>query len=59
MTEDDKQFNREMTAIGIKIEHFNAKFKTFQIMAQPYRQRRRRFERRAELIYGIINYELN
>lgn len=41
LIESEKQLNREMTAIRIKIEHFNAKFKTFQIMDQPYRNRRK------------------
>ncbi|EMC09739.1 transposase (IS4 family) protein [Streptococcus mutans M2A] len=41
LTESEKQLNREMTTIRIKIEHFNAKFKTFQIMNQPYRNRRK------------------
>ncbi|MDS3284809.1 hypothetical protein RLB20_01955, partial [Streptococcus pneumoniae] len=51
--------NKEMSAIRIEIEHFNAKFKTFQIMSVPYRNRRKRFELRAELICAIINYEVN
>lgn len=58
LTEEEKQLNREMAAVRIEIEHFNAKFKTFQMMAQPYRNRRKRFELRAELICGIINYEM-
>lgn len=58
LTEEDKQLNREMATIRIAVEHFNAKFKTFQIMALPYRNRRKRFELRAELICGIINYEI-
>lgn len=58
LTEDDKQFNREVATIRIEIEHFNATFKTFQIMAQLYRNRRKRFELRAELICGIISYKL-
>ena len=48
-----------MAAIRIEVEHFNDKFKTFQIMPQPYRNRRKRFELRAELICGIINFEIN
>ena len=59
LTEAEQQLNKEIAGIRIAIEHFNAKFKTFQIMAQPYRNRRKRFELRAELICGIINYELN
>lgn len=58
LTEDDKRLNREMSAMRITIEHFNAKFKTFQIMSLPYRNRRKRFELRAELIGAIINYEI-
>lgn len=57
LKEEEKQLNREMAAIRIQIEHFNAKFKTFQIMKQDYRGRRKRFEIRAELICGIINFE--
>ncbi|CKL46245.1 transposase (IS4 family) [Streptococcus pneumoniae] len=59
LSEDDKQLNKEMSAIRIEIEHFNAKFKTFQIMSVPYRNRRKRFELQAELICAIINYEVN
>ncbi|HEV0364940.1 TPA: IS5-like element IS1515 family transposase, partial [Streptococcus pneumoniae] len=59
LSEDDKQLNKEMSAIRIEIEHFTAKFKTFQIMSVPYRNRRKRFELRAELICAIINYEVN
>ncbi|VFI30707.1 transposase family protein [Streptococcus pneumoniae] len=35
------------------------KNKAFQIMSVPYRNRRKRFELRAELICAIINYEVN
>ncbi|HGA0993439.1 TPA: transposase family protein, partial [Streptococcus suis] len=58
LTQKDRRLNQEIAKIRIEVEHFNAKFKTFQIMAQPYRNRRKRFELRAELICGIINYEM-
>lgn len=58
LTQEDRRLNREIAKIRIEVEHFNAKFKTFQIMAQPYRNRRKRFELRAELICGIINHEM-
>ena len=35
LTEEAKQLNREIAAMRIEIEHFNAKFKTFQIIALP------------------------
>ena len=58
LTEEEQKLNKEMAAIRIEVEHFNAKFKTFQIMSQPYRNRKKRFELRAELICGIINFEM-
>lgn len=58
LTQEDKRLNREMAKIRIEVEHFNAKFKTFKIIAHPYRNRKKRFELRAELICGIINHEM-
>lgn len=57
LEEADKQLNREISSIRIAIEHLNAKFKTFQMMAIPYRNHKKRFEIRAQLICGIINLE--
>ncbi len=42
-SEDDKHLKKEMSAIRIEIEHFNAKFKTFQLMSVTYRNCRKRF----------------
>jgi len=53
------QLNCKIAAIRIKIEHPNAKFKTFQIIAQPYRNRKKRFTLRAELICDVITFEEN
>lgn len=58
LTDEELELNKEMARIRIEVEHFNAKFKTFQIMSQPYRNRKKRFELRAELICGIINFEM-
>ena len=58
LTQEDKELNREIAKMRIEVEHFKAKFKTFQIMAQPYRNRRKRFDLRAELICGLINHKM-
>ncbi|MDR2699375.1 MAG: hypothetical protein LBC12_00900 [Nitrososphaerota archaeon] len=39
------------------VEDVIAKFKVFKILANKYRDRRKRYELRAALICGIINYE--
>ena len=58
LTQEDRRLNREIARMRIGVEHFNAKFKTVQVMAQPDRNRRKRFEVRAELICGIIDDEM-
>ncbi|WP_308203026.1 transposase family protein [Lactobacillus sp. ESL0791] len=58
LSKTDKEFNHELSKVRIKVEQINAKFKTFKIMAEKYRNRRRRFKLRASLICGLCNYEL-
>ncbi|MBD0310849.1 MAG: IS5/IS1182 family transposase, partial [Microcoleus sp. T1-bin1] len=41
------------------IEHVNRRLKIFRILSERYRNRRRRFGLRFNLIAGIYNYELN
>ncbi|MEG4143968.1 IS5/IS1182 family transposase, partial [Microcoleus sp. Pol7_B1] len=40
-------------------EHVNRKLKIVRILSERYRNRRRRFGVRFNLIAGIYNYELN
>jgi hypothetical protein len=40
------------------VEHVIAKLKVFRILQERYRNRRRRFGLRLNLIAGIYNYEL-
>jgi len=57
LTEEEKSYNREIVAVRIAIEHVNAKIKTFKMLAVPYRNRGKRFDKRMELDCGIINFE--
>jgi hypothetical protein len=54
---EDKVENRRLARIRILVEHINAKVKVFKIVANRYRNRRRRFGLRMALICGIINHE--
>ena len=58
LTAEEKAENRRISKQRICIEHVNAKMKVFKILALPYRNRRKRFQLRANLIAGILNYEL-
>ena len=57
LTDEEKAQNRRIARERILIETINAKVKVFKIVANKYRNRRRRFALRMSLICGIVNYE--
>jgi transposase len=58
LTEEQKWFNRELSKERVIIENINARIKTFKIMSERYRNRRKRHLLRMNLICGILNQEL-
>lgn len=59
LSQAQKQANRTLATQRIIVEHINRSLKIFRILAERYRNRRRRFGLRFNLIAGIYNYELN
>ena len=59
LTKDQKASNRILARERICIEHINRRFKIFKILAERYRNRRRRYGLRCNLIAALYNYELN
>ena len=57
LTAEQKLFNRELSKERIVIENINAKIKTFKIMSERYRNRRKRHLLRMNLICAILNKE--
>jgi len=57
LTEEDKKENQSKASRRIFVEHINAKIKTFQILKQKYRNRRKRYNLRVNLICGLINFD--
>ena len=55
---EDKQFNHALSSKRIFVEHVIGKIKIFKIVADKYRNRRKRFGLRFNLIAGIYNYQL-
>jgi hypothetical protein len=53
LTKEQKLYNKAFSKIRIGIEHTFAHFKKFQILVKPYRNRRKRFGLRFNLIAGI------
>lgn len=55
----DRQLNRELAKRRVVIEQVNRCLKIFKILSERYRNRRRRFSLRFNLIAGLYNYELD
>ncbi|WP_406935543.1 IS5 family transposase [Acinetobacter bereziniae] len=56
LPKEAKRINKEISRRRISIEHINSKLKTFRILSQRYRNRRKRFGLRMNLIAGLINW---
>jgi len=57
LTKDEKKENRKLSSKRIVVEQINAKIKVFKITKYPYRNRRKRFGLRMNLICAIINLD--
>lgn len=58
LTREEKKGNREQSSIRVRIENVNAALKRFHILAEKYRNRRRRFGLRFTLIAALYNKDL-
>lgn len=58
LTDEQKQSNRELAQRRVVVEHVIRSLKIFRILAERYRNRRKRFRVRFNLIAGLHNYEL-
>jgi len=57
LTEEDKLFNKEIASERAANEHGIGFVKRFKILSERYRNRRRRFGLRFNLIAGICNFD--
>ncbi|VMX73876.1 transposase [Streptococcus pneumoniae] len=55
---EDKAYNHALSKERSKVENIFAKVKTFKMFSTTYRNHRKRFGLRMNLIAGIINHEL-
>ncbi len=58
LTKEEKRANRELASKRVKVENVIRRLKIFRILAERYRNRRKRLGLRFNLIAGIYNYEL-
>jgi transposase len=58
LSSEEKAYNRTLSRERILIEHILRKLKIFRILSERYRNRRKRFGLRFNLIAAIYNLEL-
>ena len=57
VTGADKEYNRKVASLRVGSEHAIGFLKRFSVLSQRYRNRRKRFALRFNLIAGICNFE--
>ncbi len=57
LTKEQKQHNRALARLRIRVEHVIRSLKVFRILQQRYRNRRRRFGLRLNLIAALCNLD--
>ena len=59
LTKDEKRENQELSRRRIVVENVIRSLKIFRILLERYRNRRKRFSLRFNLIAGLYNFELS
>jgi hypothetical protein len=57
LTKESKKFNKLLSSSRIFVEHVIGKLKVFRILAQKYRNRRKNFNLRVNLISAFVNFD--
>ena len=58
LTKKEKKMNLKLSKIRVTVEHVIGKLKVCKILAERYRNRRKHYDIRMQLICGIYNFEL-
>jgi hypothetical protein len=58
LSKQDKYYNRVIAKLRAVNEHIFGRIKRFRILSERYRNRRKRFALRFNLVVGIFNFEL-
>lgn len=58
LLKSEKKANHEISSVRVAVEHVIRKVKIFRIISERYRNRRKRFTMRLNLIAAIYNFEL-
>ena len=57
LTKKEMRYNKRTARSRVLVEHVIGRIKVFRIIAEKYRNRRRRYTLRMKLICGLYNFE--
>jgi hypothetical protein len=55
LDDEDKAYNRALARVRIKVENVIAQLKSFKILAERYRNKRKRYNLKFNIIAGLVN----
>lgn len=55
LDEESKEYNRALSKIRVKVEHVIGHMKIFRILSYRYRNKRKRYEQKVNIIAGLTN----
>lgn len=55
LSEDEKEYNRALSRIRVKVENVIRRLKVFRVLGERYRNKRRRYGIKVNIIAGIVN----
>ena len=55
LTQEEKEYNRGLSRVRVVVEHTFSKLKNFKILSYPYRNKRKRYNLKFNIIAGIVN----
>lgn len=58
LTKENKECNHDHSSVRIFVEHAIRRLKVFRILKEVYRNRRKRYGLRLNMIAGLVNMEL-
>jgi hypothetical protein len=57
LDENEKEYNRGLSSFRVKVEHIIGDIKTFKILSDRYRNKRRKYGVKVNIIAGIVNFK--
>ena len=55
LDQEEKDYNRALSRVRVTVEHIIGDIKTFRVLSERYRNKRKRYNIKFKIVAGIIN----